>query len=353
LLLVSFFYMKKGHFYYDSRTWVWSFVVFNIKMSNEVKEIIWSIGLSTLGVVCVYCISPFIATKLNEVSTKVFDQPLNVDVTQKYVFWVMSGICVGNCLYSLLDISSTFFIESLFVNMSLIHDIDLLSTVIKDRNILLGMINDPIIVKNLWQEYENNLVSNQLLAWALHNIEIDNIEQMAITTNLLNDVAFISLMDNMLIGKSWDASMLISGGLIKQISPYYIAHLNEIQNLSNDYLLSVAPSIREYYLLQQLHMNSTHSINLIHSIEQNIGLTDQNEILVRLVEAIKRLGSGANGVSNLELGLRNQWGKIAVDNMYQVYPFFDGSNLLGYSDIGGLTADQILYKSKFVHNILK
>jgi hypothetical protein len=53
---------------------------------EEVKQIAYLIGLSTIGILCSYLVSPLIAKELNVVSTSLLNQPLDVDITQKYVF---------------------------------------------------------------------------------------------------------------------------------------------------------------------------------------------------------------------------------------------------------------------------
>lgn len=323
-------------------------------MDEQIKEILWTVGVSVVGVLCVYLVSPFIAAKLNDVSTKVLDQPLNVDVTQKYVFWILSGICIGHGLYAVLEIASTGIIESMLENISLIYDFDLLNTVIKDRKVLLLMIHDPAIVNSLFIEY-NRVLYEQSIKFVL---ETEAIERMAVVTTLLNDPTYVTMIDNMLIHKSWDGSFLISSELLRRVAPYYRDHLHIISNLTNDYLITISPHLREYYLMKQLHCAWLETGGfpnfdpLTDNIEHVLGLTNQNEINMRLFEAIRRFGSSAGGISNFELALRNLWGDVVVTNNYKVFSFLDGSHILGYSDYGGVSIDQILAKSKFIEDIL-
>jgi len=105
--------------------------------------------------------------------------------------------------------------------------------------------------------------------------------------------------------------MLLSEGYLKQVAYYYRDHIERINGFTDDYLLSIAPYLREYYLIKQLHIawldydGFPHFTQLTDAIEEKIHLVTQQEINIRLLEAIKRLGSSAGGVSNFELLMRN------------------------------------------------
>jgi hypothetical protein len=93
-------------------------------MSEEVKEILIIIGLSAIGVMCSYFVSPAISHGLNKVSVEVLSQPLDIDITQKYVFVILSGICIGSSLVSILHIATDAIIQSAFMTTGVLLEFD-------------------------------------------------------------------------------------------------------------------------------------------------------------------------------------------------------------------------------------
>jgi hypothetical protein len=115
-------------------------------MEQHIKEILITIGMSAIGIACSYVVSPIIASKLSLASTKFLEQPLDVNVTTKYVFITLSTITVAASVYHILELVVHIPAESLLMATS----------VIQDPNVLEMVFTDPFF-------YNQYLVGEELL----------------------------------------------------------------------------------------------------------------------------------------------------------------------------------------------
>lgn len=341
--------------------WVGSFTFTNI-MEEQLKEIAYYVGLSTIGILCSYLVSPFIAKELNAVSTSLLNQPLNVDITQKYVFLTLSGIIVGSagyyCLHSLLDIS----VQSVLLTSGAgLYGLDI-PVVVLDT--IPNLINSDIIVINWNNVHPDFQLTN---TWQADQMWLTEVVKPV--SGVLFNVDSRVLLELTLLKKSFNSTFLLSEAWLKTFVPHYKKNFNYVSTMTDDYLVSIFPQMREYILLFQLNTallryHDSAGIpeyhQMISALMLSMDLDNINAVGIRLIEAIKRLGSDAGGVSDLELMLRWQWGHEVYFRNFAVAKFMDGSALLNdvttnliYSNWGGLTVDQVVAKSRFLIDINK
>jgi hypothetical protein len=116
----------------------------------------------------------------------------------------------------------------------------------------------------------------------------------------------------MLANKTIITGLHIGASFLEAVAPHYKLESASLSQLSTEYLASIYPHLREYYLITQLDQafqtaydtELYNSHQLMIEVCNRMNLYDIETIGMHLVEATKRLGSAVGNVSDFELLLR-------------------------------------------------
>jgi hypothetical protein len=355
-------------------------------MDENLKEILIIIGMSTIGVVCSYLVSPVIAKGLNEVSVKVLEQPLNVEVTQKYVFFTLSALCIGQGLYSILQIALDIQIQTLFMSSGLLLDHQTLEAIVPDLNTFLQLTeNQPEnVLRQCWSDYweaypaikqtiiHTNVFHGPFQAYKIETYPINTyqtsnqvwlqdqqflLEIAKPVSTFLDSNYIVNKINAVNLQRTFENGMLLSNEMMRQMAPVYRECAEHLAKIPDADLIELSPWLREYYLIKHIDIMWYGQTNQgfpnvdvqLDRLKTIIDLQSDHAINIRLLESIKRFGSGAGGISKAELLLRSTWGHLVLNNDINVYTFIDGSNCFPlYSNNEGMLVEKVLWKSRFL-----
>lgn len=251
-----------------------------IQMDKDMLNIITVLVVGITGIYCSYIISPYITKGLNvvseQVSEQIFNTPLSIPDNQgtiDIVFCFLTTIVLFNCM----DIG-------MFVS-SVITNIDLGSVYNAVEPVYENIADDPVyILKQATWENDRALLL-----------------QLRPVSSFLESVPLVSLICNCLKFKYAASSIIFLDATI--FDAYDELHLEFTESLSlisNTELARMAPFLREYFLCWRLDLQSTDFQYLM----QQCNLNSHNQMILYLMEANYRFGSGLGGVSGYELFLR-------------------------------------------------
>jgi len=214
----------------------------------------------------------------------------------------MSALVISSCGYQLLQTMLDILISPVLMTPSLV-DCCLTTTtaeVVNTTNLIYygPMEQHPIIYYSTSREI-----------WLTDQMILT--EFIKPVSTLLNTPSVRSIIDNTIMQKTFDNGMLLSFSFMQGNAAGYREAAEYLHGLSDEYLLSIMPQLREFYLVKQLHIamlefgGFPNFNNVVTTLCHSMDLDNVKAINVRLIEAIQRLGSNAGGVSDRELLMRS------------------------------------------------
>lgn len=313
-------------------------------MENEIKELLFWTGLTIIGVFISYYTSPLIAKELNNVSTNVLNVPLNESVIESTVFLTMSTACIGiagyKAAYLFLEVLTQIAVSGIFMMEPNINPV------------INPIVVDPII-NNIIPHIDAKFSTSQSVI--AEDLVFLN-ELKVVTKSLRLQVLFH--IEELLNRKTFHNCMLIPMDYLEASIPIYHNSRDFLETIDRDFLFTHASTFREIFLLEQINKSS-----LLHDrfggvpgynwcytrLVEEIGFANKNQLRACFIEAIQQFGSSGGGVTKRELFLRYLWALEILEHSIHIGKFMDGAGVLGYSDLGGVRVNDVIWLMKTLH----